>query len=171
MQGSRSHGGGNSGSAQSANSWSCRENFPATGELFCYCGIPAPVNTSRIPKNNGRRFCSCENFKVNRSCRFFVWVDPPLEGATLEDESKENSEIQAGCHEELMKIQAAKHDAIREIDAMKYEALLQVERENTAKKYEALLKDEIDKCKTLLLKLKLALLGSWVFFIFVFSMY
>uniref|UniRef100_A0A2N9J8W9 Uncharacterized protein n=1 Tax=Fagus sylvatica TaxID=28930 RepID=A0A2N9J8W9_FAGSY len=99
MQGSRSHGGGNSGSAQSANSWSCRENFPATGELFCYCGIPAPVKTSRTPKNNGRRFCSCENFKVNRSCRFFVWVDPPLEGATLEEESKENSEIQAGCHE------------------------------------------------------------------------
>jgi hypothetical protein len=106
---------------------------------------------------------------VNRSFRFFVCVDPPLEGATLEEESKENSEIQAGCHEELMKIQAAKHDAIKEIDAMK--ALLQVERENTAKKYEALLKDEIDKCKTLLLKLKLALLGSWVFFIFVFSMY
>jgi hypothetical protein len=108
---------------------------------------------------------------VNRSCRFFVWVDPPLEGATIEEESKENSEIQVGCHEELMKIQAAKHDAIREIDAMKYEALLEVERENTAKKYEALLQDEIDKCKTLLLKLKLALLGSWVFFVFVFSMY
>ena len=59
-----------------------------------------------------------------------------------------------------MKIQAAKHDAIRQIDAMKYEALLQVEKENTAKKYEALLQDEIDKCKTLLLKLKLALLVS-----------
>ena len=54
---------------------------------------------------------------------------------------------------------------------MKYEALLEVERENTAKKYEAFLQDEIDKCKTLLLKLKLALLGSWVFFVFVFSMY
>jgi hypothetical protein len=53
MQGSRSHGGGNSGSAQSANSWSCRENLPATVELFCYCGIPAPVKTSRTPKNNG----------------------------------------------------------------------------------------------------------------------
>ena len=70
-----------------------------------------------------------------------------------------------------MKIQATKHDAIREIDAMKYEALLQVERENTAKKYEAFLQDEIDKCKIWLLKLKLALLGSWVFFVFVFSMY
>ena len=64
MQGSRSHGGGNSGSAQSANSWRCRENLPATAELFCYCGIPAPVKISRTPKNNGRRFCSCENFKV-----------------------------------------------------------------------------------------------------------
>ena len=108
---------------------------------------------------------------MNHSCRFFVWVDPPLEGATLEEELKENLEIQVGCQEELMKIQAAKHDAIREIDAMKYEVLLQVERENTAKKYEALLQDEIDKCKTLLLKLKLALLGSWVFFVFMFSMY
>jgi hypothetical protein len=64
MQGSRSHGGGDSGSAQSANSWRCRENLPATAELFCYCGIPAPVKISRTPKNNGRRFCSCENFKV-----------------------------------------------------------------------------------------------------------
>ena len=73
MQGSRSHGGGNSGSAQSANSWSCRENFPATGELFCYCGIPAPVKTSRTPKNNGRRFCSCENFKV--WVFFFNWLN------------------------------------------------------------------------------------------------
>ena len=44
-------------------------------------------------------------------------------------------------------------------------------RENIAKKYEALLQDEIDKCKTLLLKLKLVLLGSWVFFVFVFSTY
>ena len=65
---------------------------------------------------------------MNRSCKFFVWVDPPLEGTTLEEESKENSEIQVGCHEELMKIQVAKHDAIRVIEAMKYEALLQVEK-------------------------------------------
>ena len=65
---------------------------------------------------------------MKHSCRFFVWVDPPLEGATLEEKSKENSEIQVGCHEELMKIQVAKHDAIRVIDAMKYEALLQVEK-------------------------------------------
>ena len=101
---------------------------------------------------------------MKRSCRFFVWVDPPLKGATLEEKSKENSEIQVGCHEELMKIQAAKHDA------MKYEALLQVEMENTSK-YEALLQDEIKKYKTMLLKLKLALLESWVFFVFVFSMY
>ena len=92
--------------------------------------------------------------------QIFCLVDFPLEGATLEEKSKENSEIQVGCHQELMKIQVAKHDAIREIDEMKYEALLQVEGENTAKKYEALLQDEIDKCKTLLLKLKLALLGS-----------
>ena len=91
---------------------------------------------------------------VNHSCRFFVWVDPPLEGATLEEESKENSEIQVGCHEELMKIQVAKHDAIREIDAMKYEALHQVEKENTAKKYEVLLQDEIDKCKTLFVEVE-----------------
>jgi hypothetical protein len=48
MQGSRSHGGGNSGSAQSANSWSCRENLPATAELFCYCGIPAPVKKKKL---------------------------------------------------------------------------------------------------------------------------
>jgi hypothetical protein len=64
MQGSRSHGGGNSRSAQSANSWSGRENLLAMAELYCYCGIPTPVKISRTSKNNGRRFCSCENFKV-----------------------------------------------------------------------------------------------------------
>ena len=52
---------------------------------------------------------------MNRSCRFFVWVDLPLEGATLEEELKENLEIQVGCQEELMKIQAAKHDAIERL--------------------------------------------------------
>jgi hypothetical protein len=70
-----------------------------------------------------------------------------------------------------MKIQAGKYKAIREIDVMKYEALLQVERENNAKKYKNLLQVERDKQKTLLKKLKLALLGSWVLFAVVFSMY
>ena len=64
MQGSRSHGGGNSRSAQSANSWRGRENLLATTGLFCYYGISAPVKLSCTPKNNGCQFCSCENFKV-----------------------------------------------------------------------------------------------------------
>ncbi|KAB1209263.1 hypothetical protein CJ030_MR6G007215 [Morella rubra] len=44
----------------------------------CYCSVEAYLKTSYIEQNFGRRFWSCVNYKLGRSCRFFHWYDPPM---------------------------------------------------------------------------------------------
>nr|KAJ0184532.1 hypothetical protein LSAT_V11C900502280 [Lactuca sativa] len=45
----------------------------------CNCDEPVGRWTSWKPKNPGRRFVGCPNYKdKEKDCKFFEWIDPPL---------------------------------------------------------------------------------------------
>nr|KAJ0198680.1 hypothetical protein LSAT_V11C600324610 [Lactuca sativa] len=45
----------------------------------CDCDEPVGRWTSWKPKNPGRRFVGCPNYKdKEKDCKFFEWIDPPL---------------------------------------------------------------------------------------------
>ncbi|XP_030929021.1 uncharacterized protein LOC115955112 [Quercus lobata] len=44
---------------------------------FCHCGIRAPVKTSWTGGSVGRRFWVCEKYRVDDTCGYFAWLDPP----------------------------------------------------------------------------------------------
>ncbi|XP_059431582.1 uncharacterized protein LOC132165097 [Corylus avellana] len=45
---------------------------------LCFCERPTVVKTANTEKNFGRRFVSCENWKINQDCGFFEWLDPKM---------------------------------------------------------------------------------------------
>ncbi|RZC08641.1 hypothetical protein D0Y65_015374 [Glycine soja] len=48
----------------------------ARSRVFCMCNIEAPLVTSWIEENSGRRFYGCGLYKVGKGCNFFQWHDP-----------------------------------------------------------------------------------------------
>ncbi|XP_065872234.1 uncharacterized protein [Euphorbia lathyris] len=48
------------------------------GGWICHCGIQAPLSTSWSDSNPGRRYFNCKNFGTRKACKFFEWMDPPM---------------------------------------------------------------------------------------------
>ncbi|XP_059438645.1 uncharacterized protein LOC132171362 [Corylus avellana] len=47
-------------------------------QRVCFCERPTIVKTANTEKNFGRRFVSCENWKINQDCGFLEWLDPKM---------------------------------------------------------------------------------------------
>ncbi|XP_062079542.1 uncharacterized protein LOC133784000 [Humulus lupulus] len=46
----------------------------------CHCRPPRPVveRTAWKNKNPGRRFKTCNKYRIHGGCNFFEWIDPPM---------------------------------------------------------------------------------------------
>ncbi|GLT61026.1 hypothetical protein SLA2020_337620 [Shorea laevis] len=67
------------GSTEDASSGSTQSGGATSAdERVCYCGRPMIVRTAHTDQNYGRRFVSCENWKIKRECGFFEWLDPKM---------------------------------------------------------------------------------------------
>lgn len=54
-------------------------NRRAVVRTKCHCGDDFGMWTSWTPRNPGRRFVGCRNFKdKTKDCKYFAWIDPPL---------------------------------------------------------------------------------------------
>ncbi|KAG7970278.1 hypothetical protein I3843_07G074700 [Carya illinoinensis] len=42
---------------------------------LCYCGCQAKLRVSGKANSFGRRFFNCPNYKMNKQCGFFEWID------------------------------------------------------------------------------------------------
>ncbi|KAG7955788.1 hypothetical protein I3843_11G090600 [Carya illinoinensis] len=108
----------------SSSLWTSREKDKASVDKpLCYCGIPSKLRISGKSNSFGRRFYNCLNYKINKQCGFFEWID--LESGqnscckmTLELVQRRNERL---FHEHLTKEQA-KYKAMEK----KYNATLKV---------------------------------------------
>ncbi|KAL4342071.1 hypothetical protein GQ457_08G022970 [Hibiscus cannabinus] len=49
-------------------------------DRVCNCGARSTLTTGWTDENPGRRFWGCGNYgKGLKTCRFFVWYDPPVQ--------------------------------------------------------------------------------------------
>ncbi|XP_042969767.1 uncharacterized protein LOC122302531 [Carya illinoinensis] len=90
---------------------------------FCHCGIPAKLRISAKDTSFGRRFFNCPNYKFNKQCGFFQWVDFEMEQnycckITLELAQRRNDKI----NQERVTAEAAKFSAMEK----KYNGTLKV---------------------------------------------
>ena len=63
------------------------------GGLFCDCNLRPVLYTAYTAKNYGRRFLKCSN----RVCKYFHWIDPPLEANhtnSIEKLQEKNKELE-----------------------------------------------------------------------------
>ncbi|KAG2669425.1 hypothetical protein I3760_14G033800 [Carya illinoinensis] len=59
-----------------SSSWTSREKDKASVDRpLCYCGIPSKLRISGKSNSFGRRFYNCPNYKINKQCGFFEWID------------------------------------------------------------------------------------------------
>ncbi|KAG6703471.1 hypothetical protein I3842_07G086700, partial [Carya illinoinensis] len=63
---------------------------------LCYCGCQAKLRISGKANTFGRRFFNCPNYKMNKQCGFFEWID-------LQSQQK-------NCHKMTLELAERRHE-------------------------------------------------------------
>ncbi|KAG8473149.1 hypothetical protein CXB51_035099 [Gossypium anomalum] len=54
---------------------SINRKFKIRSVLYCHCELRVLVCNANTPRNKGRKFFKCANFKEIGDCDFFRWVE------------------------------------------------------------------------------------------------
>ncbi|KAG6688628.1 hypothetical protein I3842_03G242100 [Carya illinoinensis] len=90
---------------------------------LCYCGSQAKLRISGKAKSFGRRFFNCPNYKMNKQCGFFEWIDLQSEQNTC---CKMTLELAERRHERVLHERLCTEEAKFTALEKKYKGALKV---------------------------------------------